>query len=84
MRPLPLTSVVASLPPIYRFGEIRDNIERICGKDVRSRCPPIWGLNDEGELSGTWREIGTPGLWYMMGGCCYPDRWDESDIDLDE
>lgn len=49
------------------FGEIRDLIKKICGDEVRAKCPPIWGLNEEGELNGTWREIGTPGLWYMMG-----------------
>ena len=51
----------------YRFGDVRDPIRKICGDEVGDKCPPIWGLNDEGELRGTWRELGTPGLWYMMG-----------------
>lgn len=34
---------------------------------MANRCSAIWGLNKEGELNGTWRDLGVPGLWYMMG-----------------
>ncbi|THH27067.1 hypothetical protein EUX98_g7120 [Antrodiella citrinella] len=53
------------------FGDVRDPIRKICGDEVGDKLPPIWGLNDEGELRGTWRELGTPGLWYMMGNLAW-------------
>ncbi|KAH8091396.1 hypothetical protein BXZ70DRAFT_1041311 [Cristinia sonorae] len=53
------------------FGDIREPIRKICGDEVGDKVPPIWGLNEEGELSGTWRELGTPGLWYMMGNLAW-------------
>jgi len=28
---------------------------------------PIWGLNEEGELNGCFRDLGYQGLWYIMG-----------------
>ncbi|TCD68951.1 hypothetical protein EIP91_009341 [Steccherinum ochraceum] len=49
------------------FGDFRDVVRPIVGDTVVDRMPPIWGINDEGEIRGVWREIGTPGLWYMVG-----------------
>lgn len=54
------------------FDDIRGPIRQICGDEVGHRIPALWGLNDEGELRGVWREIGTPGLWYMMGKSSSP------------
>ncbi|KAJ7662439.1 hypothetical protein B0H17DRAFT_1093497 [Mycena rosella] len=34
--------------------------------DARNTCKQIWGLDEEGEIHGSWRDIGVPGLWYMM------------------
>lgn len=50
-----------------RFGDPRDVMRPILGDAVTNRVPQIWGLNGEEELSGVWREIGTEGLWYMLG-----------------
>ncbi|KAF8623715.1 hypothetical protein AX17_007412 [Amanita inopinata Kibby_2008] len=49
------------------LGEPRDGVRKICGNEIADRCPPIWGLDEEGEFNGTWKEIGAPNLWYMMG-----------------
>ncbi|KAF8882841.1 hypothetical protein BD779DRAFT_1612399 [Infundibulicybe gibba] len=49
------------------FDDAREGIRKICGDDVHSKCKPIWGLNEEGEIRGVWRELGVPGLWTMMG-----------------
>ncbi|KAF8629969.1 hypothetical protein AX17_005535 [Amanita inopinata Kibby_2008] len=49
------------------LGEPRDGVRRICGSDVADRCTPIWGLDEEGEFNGVWKEIGVTNLWYMMG-----------------
>lgn len=37
------------------------------GPEEGKKIVPIWGLNDEGEIRGAWREIGLPNMWYMMG-----------------
>ncbi|KAF8333879.1 hypothetical protein F5887DRAFT_991728 [Amanita rubescens] len=49
------------------LGEPLDGIRIICGDEIADKCTPVWGLNEEGEIRGTWREIGLPNLWYMMG-----------------
>ncbi|KAF9007493.1 hypothetical protein BDQ17DRAFT_218727 [Cyathus striatus] len=49
------------------LGDPRDGIRRICGDDVAERCNTVWGLNDEGEINGIWRDMGYKGLWYVMG-----------------
>ncbi|KAF8875878.1 hypothetical protein CPB84DRAFT_439009 [Gymnopilus junonius] len=43
------------------------HIQSVCGEEVAKRCKPIWGLNEEGELNGAWRDLGIPGLWTMLG-----------------
>ncbi|KAF8884029.1 FAD/NAD-P-binding domain-containing protein [Infundibulicybe gibba] len=43
----------------------------ICGDDVTDRCSPIWGLDEEGEINGCWRDMGVKGLWSMMGNLAY-------------
>ena len=54
---------------ICRLGDPGSHIGRICGEAVLQRCKPIWGLDKEGEINGTWRDMGVKGLWYMMGMC---------------
>ncbi|KAF8634275.1 hypothetical protein AX17_004231 [Amanita inopinata Kibby_2008] len=49
------------------LSDARDHIRRVCGDEVTNRCSPIWGLNKEGEINGAWRDLGVPGLWYMIG-----------------
>lgn len=53
------------------FSDARDPIRKIVSQEVGAQLPPIWGLDAEGELRGTWRELGTPGLWYMMGNLAW-------------
>ena len=54
---------------VPRFSDARDPIRSLIGEELGAKLPPIWGLNEEGELNGTWRELGVPNLWYMMGTC---------------
>ena len=54
-------------PDNSRYGNSKEHIRSVCGNEVANRCSPIWDLNKEGELNGTWRDLGVPGLWYMMG-----------------
>jgi len=37
------------------------------GADVAKNVKPLWGLDDEGEIRGAWKDMGVPGLWYMVG-----------------
>ncbi|KAJ6566754.1 hypothetical protein B0H19DRAFT_1138526 [Mycena capillaripes] len=48
-------------------GNARDGVRKLCGDAVGDKCKPIWGLNKEGEINGAWRDLGVPGLWYMIG-----------------
>ncbi|KAF7378296.1 Flavin-containing monooxygenase [Mycena sanguinolenta] len=49
------------------LGDARNGVRKVCGDAVGDKCKPIWGLNDEGEINGAWRDLGVPGLWYMTG-----------------
>ncbi|KAJ7477704.1 hypothetical protein FB451DRAFT_1243020 [Mycena latifolia] len=49
------------------IGDARNRVRTICGDVLGDQCKQIWGLNAEGEIHGTWRDLGVPGLWYMMG-----------------
>lgn len=44
-----------------------ETARRLLGDDVADRCSPVWGLDDEGELRGVWRQSGHQGLWFMGG-----------------
>jgi cation diffusion facilitator CzcD-associated flavoprotein CzcO len=56
------------------YKSMRETARRILGADSADRCGPVWGLNDEGELQGMWRNSGHPGLWFM-GGSVYIARF---------
>ncbi len=49
------------------LGEARDPMRKILGPEVGARLKPIWGLDEEGEIRGAWRDIGVPHLWCMIG-----------------
>ena len=48
-------------------GDFRDQIKRVGGDELVSRCKPLWGFDSEGEINGVWRDLGVPNMWYMMG-----------------
>jgi cation diffusion facilitator CzcD-associated flavoprotein CzcO len=48
-------------------GNATDYLRKICGDKVADNSKPIWGLDDEGEIKGCWRDLGLPGLWFMLG-----------------
>jgi putative flavoprotein involved in K+ transport len=49
------------------YEAIGETARRLLGDEVADRCGPVWGLDDEGEVRGTWRRSGQPGLWFMAG-----------------
>jgi len=55
------------------YKNMRETARRLLGDDVASRCKPVWGLDEEGEVSSMWRGSGHPGLWFM-GGPLYAAR----------
>ncbi|KAF9259296.1 FAD/NAD-binding domain-containing protein [Marasmius fiardii PR-910] len=48
------------------IGDTRQMIGNICGDSIAKECPPLLGVNDEGEAN--WcRPLSRTGLWYIMG-----------------
>ncbi|KAG7087815.1 hypothetical protein E1B28_013755 [Marasmius oreades] len=48
------------------IGDTRQIIRKICGDSVADDCPPILGVDDEGETNSC-RPLSRDGLWYIMG-----------------
>ena len=53
--------------PVFRLGDSREHIRKVCGDAVFEQSGPIWGFDTEGELNGVWRDLGVKGLWSMLG-----------------
>ena len=34
---------------------------------MADKMKPLWGVNEEGEINGCYRDLGYQGLWYIMG-----------------
>jgi len=46
----------------------KEAIRPLLGDAATDRIGPVWGFDEEGELSGMWRPTGQPGLWFVAGG----------------
>ncbi|RXW25485.1 hypothetical protein EST38_g327 [Candolleomyces aberdarensis] len=53
------------------LGDGRSALARVLERDVIEKCPPLWGLTNEGEVRGCYKEIGSKNLWSMMGNLAY-------------
>ena len=42
-------------------------MRKLFGDEVANRAPDMWGLTEEGEFRGCFREVGSEGLYNMMG-----------------
>ncbi|KAJ7596251.1 hypothetical protein C8J56DRAFT_924549 [Mycena floridula] len=49
------------------LGDFRAEMIRILGDETMKDVSPIWGLDDDGELQGSCRDIGVAGLWSIVG-----------------
>ncbi|KAI0700894.1 FAD/NAD(P)-binding domain-containing protein [Cytidiella melzeri] len=49
------------------FKKIRAMSEALFGSEVIGRTSEVWGLDAEGELQGSYRPCGHPGLWFAAG-----------------
>lgn len=52
---------------VDRVGKTTDGLGMIVGEETLKKCSPIWDLNAEGEIYGSWRDLGVPGLWSVAG-----------------
>jgi len=44
-------------------------MREICGDEVASKVNAVWGMDEEGQLQGVWRNCGHDGLWFAIGMC---------------
>ena len=51
------------------LGDRTEPVRKILGPELSTNLSPIWGLDDEGELRGTWKELGIENCWGMLGTC---------------
>lgn len=56
-----------SLLLLKRLSDTREGVRKVCGDEVADKIKPLWGLNEEGEINGCYRDLGYQGLWYIMG-----------------
>ncbi|KAI0074816.1 FAD/NAD(P)-binding domain-containing protein [Panus rudis PR-1116 ss-1] len=49
------------------FTDVSEPVRALVPSHIAEKIPTIWGINDEGENRAIWRELGTPGLWFMTG-----------------
>jgi len=59
------------------LGDYRDGFRKILGEELGSKVKQIWGMDDDGEARGAWRDVGVDNLWCMMGNlamCRYHSR----------
>ena len=56
---------------IKRLSDTREGVRKVCGNEVADKIKPLWGLNEEGEINGCYRDLGFQGLWYIMGELNY-------------
>ena len=44
------------------YDNIRDVNKKLFGDDVIEQTGPVWGMDEEGEISGSYRPSGYPGV----------------------
>ncbi|KAG2073996.1 FAD/NAD(P)-binding domain-containing protein [Suillus decipiens] len=49
------------------YGDVRDFMRDVCGDEIASKIPRVWGLDEEGQTAGVWRYCGHDGLWFANG-----------------
>ena len=52
---------------LKRLSDTREAVRKVCGDEIADKIKPLWGLNEEGEINGCYRDLGYQGLWYIMG-----------------
>ncbi|KAI0752533.1 FAD/NAD-P-binding domain-containing protein [Daedaleopsis nitida] len=54
---------------VYATGyiHIRETNRELFGDEIMDKVKPIYGLDEEGEIRGSYRPSGHPGLWFATG-----------------
>lgn len=42
-------------------------VKQIFGQEIGDQMGDFWGLDEEGEIKGAWKECGHPAMWYHGG-----------------
>ncbi|UPW08080.1 NAD(P)-binding domain-containing protein [Gordonia terrae] len=50
------------------WPNMRDNLRPVIGDEVADQLTEVWGLDEQGEIKGSFRPSGHPRLWFMAGG----------------
>ena len=46
----------------------KELVRRALGQEIADRIGPVWGIDDDGELSNMFKRTPQPGLWFIAGG----------------
>ncbi|KAL5534810.1 hypothetical protein ACEPAG_1274 [Sanghuangporus baumii] len=49
------------------YGNPKQLVQELAGKEIADGSHKVWGLNDEGEINSAWRWSGVQGLYFMLG-----------------
>ncbi|CAG8980227.1 hypothetical protein HYALB_00013399 [Hymenoscyphus albidus] len=49
------------------YQSMNTTCAKIFGTEVASKTGGVWGLDEEGEIRGLWRDSGHQGFWFMAG-----------------
>ena len=49
------------------LGDRTTPVRKILGPELSTNLSPMWGLDEEGEHCGTWKELGIENCWGMLG-----------------
>ncbi|KAK7464378.1 hypothetical protein VKT23_006545 [Stygiomarasmius scandens] len=64
------------------YENIRDTMREIFGDETMDKTSLVWGLDEEGELRGSYRPTGHPGLWFASGDF-YNSRFSSKQLALE-
>lgn len=49
------------------YHGMRETARHLFGSEVVDQTSQVWGMDEEGEIRGTFRPTGVEGLWYAAG-----------------
>lgn len=49
------------------FSNTIDSVRATMGDQTADNCGEIWGIDEEGEFKGAWKETGVKNFWLMVG-----------------
>ncbi|KAL0948920.1 hypothetical protein HGRIS_009029 [Hohenbuehelia grisea] len=49
------------------YRNIREDMAKLFGSEAINQTGDVWGLDEEGEIKGSYKPSGHPGLWFAAG-----------------